>query len=163
MMHDEIILSYLEELAEKLEILVRDENINIEESSSPGGLCRVEGKHVIILNSKSYSERKNSGYDQGAAWVWPYWYVCETSYPGIIGRKWGSVSMTPIESIYEIQSVVLDLQCYLQSKDKVVSYRAQERYEQWVNRFFRENKSFIKPEQWQFCSHDPAYFLRLME
>jgi hypothetical protein len=51
MMHDEIILSYLEELAEKLEILVRDENINIEESSSPGGLCRVEGKHVIILNS----------------------------------------------------------------------------------------------------------------
>jgi hypothetical protein len=67
MMNDEVILSYLEELAEKLEILVRDENINIEESSSPGGLCRVEGKHVIILNSKSYSERKNSGYDQGAA------------------------------------------------------------------------------------------------
>ena len=51
MMNDEVILSYLEELAEKLEILVRDENINIEESSSPGGLCRVEGKHVIILNS----------------------------------------------------------------------------------------------------------------
>jgi hypothetical protein len=55
--------------------------------------------------------------------------------------------MTPIESIYEIQFTVLDLQRYLQSKDKVVSYRAQERYEQWVNRFFRENKSFIKPEQ----------------
>jgi len=52
-MNDEVILSYLEELAEKLEILVRDENINIEESSSPGGLCRVEGKHVIILNSKA--------------------------------------------------------------------------------------------------------------
>ena len=50
---DEIILSYLEELAEKLEILVRDENINIEESSSTGGLCRVEGKYVIILNSKA--------------------------------------------------------------------------------------------------------------
>jgi len=44
MMNDEIILSYLEELAEKLEILVRDENINIEESSSSGGLlpCRRE-------------------------------------------------------------------------------------------------------------------------
>jgi len=51
MMHDEIILSYLEELAEKLEILVRDENnINIEESSSSGGLCRVEGNMVVILN-----------------------------------------------------------------------------------------------------------------
>ena len=48
-MHDEVILSYLEEVADKLEILVRDENINIEESSSTGGLCRVEGKYVIIL------------------------------------------------------------------------------------------------------------------
>jgi adenosine deaminase len=47
--------------------------------------------------------------------------------------------MTPIESIYEIQSAVLDLQRYLNSKDKVVSYRAQERYEQSVDRFFREN------------------------
>jgi len=34
--------------------------------------------------------------------------------------------MTPIESIYEIESTVKDLQKYLQSKDKVVSYRAQE-------------------------------------
>ena len=59
MMNDEVILSYLEELAEKLEILVRDENINIEESSSPGGLCRVEGKHILILNSKSTVREKN--------------------------------------------------------------------------------------------------------
>jgi len=58
MMNDEIILSYLEELAEKLEILVRDENINIEESSSSGGLCRVEGKHVILLNSKATVKEK---------------------------------------------------------------------------------------------------------
>jgi len=58
MMNDEIILSYLEELAEKLEILVRDENINIEESSSPGGLCRVEGQYVIILNSKATIKEK---------------------------------------------------------------------------------------------------------
>jgi hypothetical protein len=57
-MNDEVILSYLEELAEKLEILVRDENINIEESSSSGGLCRVEGKHVIILNSKATIKEK---------------------------------------------------------------------------------------------------------
>ena len=58
MMNDEIILSYLEELAEKLEILVRDENINIEESSSTGGLCRIEGKYVLILNSKATVKEK---------------------------------------------------------------------------------------------------------
>jgi hypothetical protein len=58
MMNDEVILNYLEELADKLEILVRDENINIEESSSSGGLCRVEGKHVIILNSKATVKEK---------------------------------------------------------------------------------------------------------
>ena len=58
MMDDEILLSQLEELADKLEILVRDENINIEESSSTGGLCRVEGKYVIILNSKAIVKEK---------------------------------------------------------------------------------------------------------
>ena len=57
-MDDEILLSQLEELAEKLGILVRDENINIEESSSPGGLCRIEGKYVIILNSKTTVKEK---------------------------------------------------------------------------------------------------------
>ena len=57
-MNDEVILSYLEELAEKLDILVRDENINIEESSSSGGLCRIEGKQVFILNSKATVKEK---------------------------------------------------------------------------------------------------------
>jgi hypothetical protein len=55
MMNDEVILSYLEELAEKLEILVRDENINIEESSSPGGLCRVENAKKIYLRKHTLS------------------------------------------------------------------------------------------------------------
>jgi hypothetical protein len=71
--------------------------------------------------------------------------------------------MTPIESIYEIKSAVIDLQKYLCSKDRVVSKRAQIRYEKWVDRFFRENKSFIKPEQRFFCLHDPVCFLSLME
>ena len=57
-MDEEVILSQLEELAEKLEILVRDENINIEESSSTGGLCRVEGKYILILNSKAAVREK---------------------------------------------------------------------------------------------------------
>jgi len=75
--------------------------------------------------------------------------------------------MTPIESIYEIQSAVLDLQQYLQSKDKVVSYRAQERYEQWVERFFRENINVVEPEKRRnlriLCLQDVDYFLKLLE
>jgi hypothetical protein len=71
--------------------------------------------------------------------------------------------MTPIESIYEIESAVLELQQYLQSKDKIVSYKAQERYEKWVDRFFKENKDLIKPEQKQSCLAEPAYFLELMD
>lgn len=51
-MNEEVLLYQLEELAEKLEISVRDENINVEESSSTGGLCRVEGKYVLLLHSK---------------------------------------------------------------------------------------------------------------
>jgi hypothetical protein len=51
-MNEEVLLNQLEELADKLGILVRDENINSEESSSTGGLCRVEGKYILILNSK---------------------------------------------------------------------------------------------------------------
>jgi hypothetical protein len=75
--------------------------------------------------------------------------------------------MTPIESIYEIQSAVHDLQRYLQSRDKVVSYRAQERYEQWVDRFFRENINVVEPEKRRslriLCLQDFDYFLKLLE
>jgi len=56
---DEVLLSYLEELAERLEISVRDENINIEEWTSAGGLCRVEGEYILILNSKVTVKEKN--------------------------------------------------------------------------------------------------------
>jgi hypothetical protein len=52
-MDEEILLSQLEELAERLGILVRDENINIDDVSSTGGLCIVEGQHILILNSKT--------------------------------------------------------------------------------------------------------------
>jgi hypothetical protein len=57
-MNEEVLLNQLEELAEKLGILVRDENINIEESSSSGGLCRIEGQYVIILHSKASVKEK---------------------------------------------------------------------------------------------------------
>ena len=75
--------------------------------------------------------------------------------------------MTPIESIYEIQSAVKDLQRYLNHKDVSVSYRAQERYEQWVERFFRENVNVVEPEKRRnlriLCLQDVDYFLKLLE
>jgi hypothetical protein len=58
-MNEEVLLNQLEELAEKLGISVRDENINTEESSSTGGLCRIEGKYFLILNSKATVKEKN--------------------------------------------------------------------------------------------------------
>lgn len=58
-MNEEVLLNQLEELAEKLGIIVRDENINIEESSSTGGFCRIEGKYFLILNSKVTAKEKN--------------------------------------------------------------------------------------------------------
>jgi hypothetical protein len=59
MMDEEVLLSQLAELAEKIGIAVRDENINMEESSTTGGLCRVEGKYILILNSKVTVKEKN--------------------------------------------------------------------------------------------------------
>jgi len=57
-MDNEIILSYLEELAEQLGISVWDESINLEETFSAGGLCRVERKYILILNSKTTTKEK---------------------------------------------------------------------------------------------------------
>ncbi len=71
--------------------------------------------------------------------------------------------MTPIESLYEIKAGVLDLQKYLLSKDAGVSKRAQIKYEQWVDRFFRENGNCMAPQQRYACVHDLGYFLSLIE
>ena len=57
-MDEEVILSQLEDLAQKLGILVRNENINIEESLSSGWLCRIEKEYVLILNSKATVKEK---------------------------------------------------------------------------------------------------------
>jgi hypothetical protein len=55
---DAILLWQLEELADQLGILVRDENIILEEAFSAGGLCRVDGKYILILNSKATMDEK---------------------------------------------------------------------------------------------------------
>lgn len=55
---DEVILDQLEELAEKLGIAIRQENVNVEGSSSAGGLCRVKDKYVLIIDSQASPREK---------------------------------------------------------------------------------------------------------
>ena len=57
-MTDEDLLIELTELACKLEIIIRDEALNLEESWSLGGLCRIEGQYVLILNSRATVKEK---------------------------------------------------------------------------------------------------------
>lgn len=57
-MQEETLLQQLEELAGKLEICVRDETISMDETSVTGGLCRVEGRYIVILNSRANVEDK---------------------------------------------------------------------------------------------------------
>jgi hypothetical protein len=75
--------------------------------------------------------------------------------------------MTPIESIYEIRSSVLDLQRHLVAKKPVVYHRAYERYEKLVDRFFRESVNVFEPERRMSlrieCLDDSDYFLNLLE
>jgi hypothetical protein len=54
----EILLEQLEELAIKLGIKVREEKISSEESPSSGGLCRIKGDYVLILNFQASVEEK---------------------------------------------------------------------------------------------------------
>ena len=75
--------------------------------------------------------------------------------------------MTPIESIYEIKAAVVHLQRYLNNKSPVVVHRARERYEQCVNRFFREHVNVFEPDKRRIlrieCLDDSNYFLNLLE
>ena len=57
-MDDEILLSQLEDLANKLGITVRHEKIDMEEASTAGGLCRLKGEYFLILNSRATVKEK---------------------------------------------------------------------------------------------------------
>lgn len=57
-MDDNKILEQLEELANSLEIPVRYEQIKKESSFFPGGLCRVKGEDILIINSMATVEDK---------------------------------------------------------------------------------------------------------
>jgi hypothetical protein len=52
------LLSQLEELAGRLEIAIRYENVITEESSVSGGLCRLKGEYVLIIHSQAAVEEK---------------------------------------------------------------------------------------------------------
>lgn len=71
--------------------------------------------------------------------------------------------MTPIESIYEIEAALSDLQKYLHSKDRIVFKKAQIKYKQLVDRFFREHVKYVKPEQRNNCLDDVDSFIGLMD
>ncbi len=75
--------------------------------------------------------------------------------------------MTPIESIYEIRSAVLNLQRHLIAKKPAVYHRAYERYEKLVDRFFRESVNVFEPDKRRIlrieCLDDSNYFLNLLE
>ncbi|MDD5476133.1 MAG: hypothetical protein PHU03_06425 [Syntrophales bacterium] len=58
MSHDEFLLTQLDALAEQLGIIVRHENVLMEESSGAGGLCRLDGKDVIFIHAKTTAKEK---------------------------------------------------------------------------------------------------------
>jgi len=71
--------------------------------------------------------------------------------------------MTPIESIFEIEADLHDLQPYLYSKNAWVAKRAWDKYEQLVERFFKEHGRVTDSAQRSACLHDDKYFLSLLE
>jgi hypothetical protein len=57
-MDEQLMLEQLEGLAKGLEIDVRFETMRKEARFNPGGLCRVKGKPVIIINRKATLSQK---------------------------------------------------------------------------------------------------------
>ncbi|MFC1839709.1 hypothetical protein ACFL1N_09025 [Thermodesulfobacteriota bacterium] len=55
---NEKLLGQLEELAENLGIEVRFEKLKKESTFFPGGLCKVKGEDIIIINSSTPIEDK---------------------------------------------------------------------------------------------------------
>jgi hypothetical protein len=57
-LNDETLLNQLEELAERMAIAVRYENITGEDSPGSGGLCRIQGQYVLIVHSRATFREK---------------------------------------------------------------------------------------------------------
>jgi hypothetical protein len=77
-MDDGVLLNQLEELAGKLEIEIRYGNIPGDESQRTGGLCKVQGKYVLIMHSRLTAKEKIGviiktlkGFEMGDVFVIP--------------------------------------------------------------------------------------------
>jgi hypothetical protein len=57
-LNDEVLLNQLEEVAERIGITVRYENMNLEDSPGSGGLCRLKGEYVLIIHSRATHREK---------------------------------------------------------------------------------------------------------
>ena len=57
-MDENTLLSQLEELAESLSIEVRYESFKGEGAFSTGGLCKLKGEYLLIINSKAGTRDK---------------------------------------------------------------------------------------------------------
>ena len=56
-MDDHTSLILLEELADRLDIPIRYESIT-DDLTGPGGLCRIEGKHALLIDVKATTEER---------------------------------------------------------------------------------------------------------
>ena len=77
-MDDGVLLNQLEELAGKLGIEIRYGNIGSDESHRLGGLCRFNGKYVLIMHSRLTGKEKIGviaktlkGFETGDVYVIP--------------------------------------------------------------------------------------------
>ena len=75
---DGVLLNQLEELAGKLGIEIRYGNIGGEESRRTGGLCRFNGKYLLIMHSRMTGKEKIGviiktlkGFETGDVYVIP--------------------------------------------------------------------------------------------
>ena len=57
-MKDELLLSQLEDLAHKLGITIRHFKFIRDESSGPGGLCRIRGEYFLFVDSQATTKEK---------------------------------------------------------------------------------------------------------
>jgi hypothetical protein len=55
---DELLLSELEDLAYKLGITIRHFKFIRDESSGPGGLCRIRGEYILFVDSQATTKEK---------------------------------------------------------------------------------------------------------
>ena len=66
-LNEEKILGQLEELANSLGIRVRYEQIKKEGIFFPGGLCKVKGENILIINSNAGIEDKINAFAKAVA------------------------------------------------------------------------------------------------